>query len=269
MIRCLLPKFSVAALFATLQPAVAAADCAMLINAATGAVLERSGDCETPVTPASTFKVPLAAMGFDSGVLVDADQPVWAFEPGFADWMEDWKTEVSPRYWLEKSVVWYSQELTKKLGMAAFQNYVDQFDYGNRDLAGDPGKENGLTNAWLRSSLRISPIEQAQFLDRLVNRRLGLSAAAYDHTEAAMPQVQLANGWTVSGKTGTSFRTEADGAQDKQRRQLGWFVGWAEKDARKVIFVKLIVDETKQEGFAGPRARSAMLEALPEKLDRF
>lgn len=247
-------------------PARADVTCSLLVDANGGAILSQQGDCDKAVTPASTFKVPLALMGFDSGILIDAENPAWPFKEGYADWMENWKTTVTPRYWLDKSVVWFSQELTKKLGPTRFQAYVDAFDYGNRDLSGDPGKDNGLTNAWLRSSLKITPLEQAHFLDKLLNRKLAVSEKAYDMTYDAMPKTTLENGWVVSGKTGTSFLTNADGTADAQKRQVGWFVGWAEKDARKIIFVHLIEDRQKEKTFAGMRAKAGLLELLPAKL---
>jgi len=255
--------------FVTVAPAKADVTCSLLVDADGGAILQQQGDCDKAVTPASTFKVPLAVMGFDSGILVDAENPAWPFQEGFADWMENWKTTVTPRYWHDKSVVWFSQELTRKLGKARFQNYVDAFDYGNRDLSGDPGKDNGLTNAWLGSSLKITPLQQAQFLDKLLNRKLAVSQNAYDMTYEAMQKTDLGNGWIASGKTGTSLLTNANGTADAQKRQLGWFVGWAEKGARKIIFVHLIEDQKKEEGFAGPRAKAGVLEMLPKKLKGF
>lgn len=268
MIKSVLPFLSTIAILAMASPSEAKTQCSLLTDAATGGVLSRSGDCDTPMTPASTFKIPLALMGFDSGILMDAEHPAWEFQEGFADWMENWKTTVTPRYWLEKSVVWYSQELTKKLGSEKFQAYIDAFDYGNKDLSGDPGKDNGLTNAWLGSSLKISPLEQAQFLDKLLNRKLDVAGNVYDSTYDAMPKTTLANGWTVFGKTGTNRLINADGTPDPDKRQLGWYVGWAEKDARKIIFVHLIIDEKKQETFAGPRAKEEVLKFLPTELDK-
>jgi beta-lactamase class D len=181
--------------------------------------------------------------------------------------MENWKTTVTPRYWLDKSVVWFSQELTKKLGMARFQSYVDAFGYGNKDLGGDPGKDNGLTNAWLRSSLKITPLEQAHFLEKLLNRKLAVSDKAYDMTYESMPKITFENGWVAAGKTGTSALSNADGTADAQKRQLGWYVGWAEKGARKIIFVYLIEDQEKQKTFAGMRAKAELLELLPAALE--
>lgn len=253
--------------FMTALPASADMTCALLVDADGGAILSRSGDCEKAATPASTFKIPLAVMGYDSGILTEADQPAWAFKEGYPDWIDDWKTTVTPRYWLEKSVVWYSQELTRKLGPEKFRAYVDAFDYGNGDVSGDRGLDNGLTHAWLRSSLQISPLEQAAFLDKLVNRKLGVSDRAYEMTYAVMPTSALPDGWVVSGKTGTSYRSNADGSPDAQKRQLGWFVGWAEKGDRKAIFVYLIEDQEKQQSYAGPRAKAEALDWLPGALE--
>lgn len=256
--------------FAAFAATTAHADvtCSLLIDAANGKEVLREGDCDKAVTPASTFKVPLAVMGFDSGILADADHPAWDFQPGFADWMENWKTTVTPRYWLDKSVVWYSQELTKKLGMEKFRGYVAAFDYGNKDVSGNPGKDDGLTQAWLRSSLKITPTQEAAFLTKLVNRTLPVTPKAFDMTYAAMPQVKLDNGWTVSGKTGTSFLSNADGSADAEKRQLGWYVGWAEKDGRKIVFVRLVEDQKKQKTFAGMRARQGTLDWLPAQLEK-
>ncbi|WP_374385319.1 class D beta-lactamase [Dongia sp.] len=250
------------------QAAHADVTCSLLVDAASGAELLHEGECDRAVTPASTFKVPLAVMGFDSDILVDAEHPAWDFQPGFADWMENWKTTVTPRYWLDKSVVWYSQELTKKLGMEKFRSYVEAFDYGNKDVSGNSGKDDGLTQAWLGSSLKITPLQQAAFLKKLLDRSLPVSGKAFDMTYASMPQTKLDSGWTVSGKTGTSFLSNADGSKDAQKRQLGWFVGWAEKDGRKIVFVRLIEDKTKQKSFAGMRAKQGALEWLPGVLGK-
>ncbi|RDB35469.1 MAG: hypothetical protein DCC88_09860 [Spirobacillus cienkowskii] len=47
--------------------------------------------------------------------------------------------------------------------MNKFQNYVTKFSYGNMDLSVDKDKNNGITNAWLSSSLEISSLEQVTF----------------------------------------------------------------------------------------------------------
>ena len=106
---------------------------------------------------------------------------------------------------MENSVVWYSQQVTQALGKEKFKGYVEAFGYGNADVSGDKGKDNGLTRSWLSSSLRISPLEQIDFLTRVVGRKLPVSSHAYEMTEAILTEHELPNGWTVRGKTGAAF----------------------------------------------------------------
>src|SRR5687767_8647918 len=91
------------------DPAWAATTCTLVIDTATGATLVRVGDrCNERVTPASTFKIPLSLIGFDSGVLRDADRPAWPYKEEYQAWNDDWKQTTTPRTWLRDSVVWYS-----------------------------------------------------------------------------------------------------------------------------------------------------------------
>ena len=103
--------------------------------------------------------------------------PLWPFKKGYPDFLEVWKQDQTPKSWMKNSCVWYSQVLTRKLGMQKFQSYVTKLNYGNMDLSGDKGKNNGLTNAWLSSSLEISSIEQISFLEKLLNNTLRIMPA--------------------------------------------------------------------------------------------
>lgn len=143
----------------------------IILNAKSGEVIAKEGEiCDKRNSPASTFKVPLALMGFESGILQDSHNPSWPYKEGYPAWRESWKQSVDPTYWEDQSVVWFSQELTRKLGKEQFQKYTDELNYGNRDLSGDPGKDNGLLRSWISSSLTISPNEQVDFLLKMVNQ---------------------------------------------------------------------------------------------------
>jgi beta-lactamase class D len=234
---------------------LAAPVCTLLIEAESGEALARQGaQCETRNSPASTFKIALALMGYDAGILSEAHAPAWPYRPEYGHAMANWGNIVDPTGWLRDSVVGYWREITRRLGAARFQRYVDDLNYGNRDLSGDPGENNGLANAWLGSSLKISPLEQTAFLRRLLSSQLLVSKEAMDRTEAIMPQFPLPDGWTAYGKTGTGFQPGPQGAPDRER-QFGWFVGWAQKGARRVVFARLLKDEAKNDEYAGPRAR--------------
>ncbi|HCF5286473.1 TPA: class D beta-lactamase [Pseudomonas aeruginosa] len=236
-------------------------NCTIVIDAQTGKTVHERGDCGTRRGAQSTFKIPLALMGFDSGILKNEHTPEWSYREEYNASLETHRHSTDPARWEKESVVWYSQELTKKLGMEKFKNYVDQFGYGNRDVSGDAGKDNGLTHAWLSSSLKISPREQTAFVRGILEKTHGVSPHAYDMTKAILPEF-AAGGWTVHGKTGTGFKLKADGTKDRDRQE-GWFVGWAEKDGSTVVFANFIADTKKENGYAGPRARDAFLKKLP------
>jgi beta-lactamase class D len=243
------------------HPALADA-CTLVMELETGSVLKREGDCERRNSPASTFKVPLSLMGYDSGILKDEDEPAWPYRAEYKAWNEAWRKTITPRPWLRDSVVWYSQALTRELGMERFRRYVDAFQYGNRDVSGDRGKGNGLTHAWLSSSLRISPVEQIGFLRKLLKSELPVSGRAHDMTLAIMPAFPLSDGWAAYGKTGSGFQPSQDGSPDRAR-QFGWFIGWARKGERTILFVRLLRDERKEASVGSFRARDSLLAELP------
>lgn len=239
--------------------------CTILIDAATGKALVREGQCDQRVTPASTFKIAISLMGYDSGILQDEHTPALPFKDGYIDWLPEWRATTDPAAWMKKSVIWYSYQVTSRLGQARFERYVNNLNYGNRDWSGLPRREDGLVLPWLSSSLKISPAEQAVFLTKLVNRKLPISAKAVDMTSRLMQFPPLNNGWKVFAKTGTG---NPHVAMDKgPGGDYGWFVGWARKGQRTIVFVRLVQDENDEDIRAGLRVRDAMLAELPGMLD--
>lgn len=69
-----------------MSPAQAAEICTAIADAASGKVLLQRGDCQRQVTPASTFKIPIALMGYDAGFLKDEHAPQLPFRQGDVDW---------------------------------------------------------------------------------------------------------------------------------------------------------------------------------------
>lgn len=237
--------------------------CTLVTDAQTSAVLQQTGDCTTRVTPASTFKLAISLMGFDAGYLHDDHTPVLNYQAGDPDWGgANWLQPTDPARWIKYSVVWYSQRITHALGAAKVGHYARAFRYGNTDLAGDPGKGNGMDRAWIGSSLKISPVEQAAFLQRLVNRTLPVSRYAMDMTARLALIDERPNGWEVHGKTGMAYPRDASGKSD-EAHGFGWFVGWGVKAGRTVVFVRLVQDEVAGGVSAGLRARGEVLHEWP------
>jgi beta-lactamase class D len=263
---------ALAAVLATslaLQPSLASQSanllsCTALVDAATGQSLRRDGQCGERATPASTFNIVVALMGYDSGILTDEHTPVIKYQPNYQTWDHaDWRIDTDPSSWIKYSNLWYAQQVTTRLGEEKLQRYVRSFGYGNQDLSGDAGKHNGLTQSWVESSLAISPDEQVAFLRKIVNRQLPISAKAYDMTTRILHPQTLANGWTIYGKTGTGSPPLINSDDD---RQYGWYVGWATKGSRTIVFANMTLDH-RQDVFAGPRIRDAFLRNVATQLD--
>lgn len=225
------------------------------------APLLSQGQCGTRISPASTFKIAISLMGFDSGILTGPDTPEWPFQPGYPDWRGEWKQPTTPASWLTYSVVWYSQQITQRLGPDRFDAYVRAFGYGNQDVSGDPGQQNGLTNAWLSSSLQISASEQVAFLTRMLAGGLPVSDDSVAQTRAILDRHSPRGGWQTFGKTGAGLPFGPDGAR-LRGQPFGWYVGWAENGDRTVVFARLVRFDTRPDRTPGDIARDGLLQAL-------
>ena len=255
-------KFAFAFLALSLLPMTAAEArtvCTVVADATTGVVLEEEGDCRTRVTPASTFKIALAVMGYDAGFLIDTRTPAIPFKQGYADWGgSEWQQTTDPTRWMTYSVVWYSQRIAEALGVAKLEDYAGRLGYGNADFSGDPGKNNALERAWISSSLKIAPVEQVAFLRNLINRTLPVSDGAIDMSIAVLESWTTPGGWTVTGKTGSAFPRLADGTFDRTRG-WGWFVGWGERNGKTLVFARLNQDEQRHSTSGGLRTRDELV----------
>lgn len=238
--------------------------CTLIDDLASGKHLVEQGDCTNRVTPASTFKLPLALMGADAGFITSPHEPVLNIKKGEPDWGgENWRVATNPTHWMKYSVVWYSQRIAKHLGAEKLTAYAKSFGLGNADMSGDKAKNNGLERSWISSSLKISPVEQAAFIRKLLNKELPVSPEARQIAMSVTQQFDAGSGWTVHGKTGSAMPRNKDGSF-RRGNAWGWFVGWAQKNDRKIIFAKLIQDEVKQDSSAGLRARDQFLAELPK-----
>jgi beta-lactamase class D len=184
--------------------------------------------CALRTSPCSTFKVPLALMAFDAGVLRDESSSMkW---DGTRTSRDVWNRDQTAATWMSNSVVWFSQRLTPLLGMDTVKAYLSRFDFGNQDMTG------GLTRAWLESSLLISPDEELKFWRRFWREELPVSKRASAVTKKITLVDTSANGWILHGKTG-SGAAASGGPKGKSARWLGWFVGHVSKGDREYVFV--------------------------------
>ena len=228
----------------TLALDISKGKCFILYNLNTNKMVSTQGGsfCKKRITTDSTFKVALSLMAFDQRIVNENTVFKW---DGKKRALALWNRDQTPKSWLRYSVVWVSQTITPRLGMKKIKYYLQLFHYGNQDFSGDPRLHNGLSHAWLSSSLKISPIEQVKFLKALIDKKLPVSNQAMTHTLHNLYLKTLKDGFKLYGKTGAGLTTI------NKKLRSGWFVGYLIKNHTKFIMVSDLVDHKVSEEFSG------------------
>lgn len=168
--------------------------------------------------PASTFKILNSLISLEAGVIPDENAVIkW---DGTSYDVSAWNQDHTLKTAIANSVVWYFQELARRVGKDRMQKYVDAVGYGNHDITGN------IDSFWLDGALRISADEQVAFLKRLYQGDLPFSPRNLRIVKDILvlertPTSQL------SGKTGTQLRVKPN---------INWFVGYVEKGDEVYLF---------------------------------
>jgi beta-lactamase class D len=179
---------------------------------------DRSGEA---MLPASTFKIPNSVIALETGVVGDPDKDVFKWD-GVVRSVEGWNRDHTLRSAIAASAVPVYQEIARRIGAERMQKYVDLFEYGNRDIGG------GIDQFWLTGNLRIDPIQQIDFVDRLRRDELPASKRSQELVRDILPV-------TKSGDAVIRAKTGLVGAE-LGKPSLGWLVGWAEKGGANTVF---------------------------------
>lgn len=231
----------------------------LLLNGVTNEIVVELGpSIDMRTSPCSTFKLTLSLMGYDAGILTDEKTPTWDFQDGYDDFLESWKASLTPQSWMKHSCVWYSKILALQLSKEKIQNYLSSMKYGNKDISGGLGKPGPTNVAWINSSLKISPKEQVDFIQKMIQGELPISNHAIQMTKAIVFKEELSEGWKLFGKTGWSGSTIA---KDGKTLEHSWFVGWIENDQNFYPFAYLIRDKKINLDQRIPRVKQLLLES--------
>ncbi|RXH21874.1 beta-lactamase [Bradyrhizobium nanningense] len=179
---------------------------------------ERSGEGKLP---ASTFKIPNSLIALETGVVADPDKDVFPWD-GVKRPIEAWNKDHTLRSAIAVSAVPVYQEIARRIGQERMQKYVDEFDYGNRDIGGR------IDQFWLTGALRIDPVEQIDFVDRLRRRTLPVSKRSQDLVADILPVTKVGDS-VIRAKSGLL-------GAERGEPSLGWMVGWAEKGEAHTVF---------------------------------
>lgn len=168
---------------------------------------------KTRYIPASSFKIPHTLIGLATHAVQNVDE-ILAYG-GKPQIFKIWEKDMSLRAAIKISNVAIYQTLAKRIGLKRMRLNLARMNYGNQKVG------TNLQNFWLHGPLKISAIEQTVFLARFANLAL-----AYDKNQqkAVHEIIQLEKGqnWTLYGKSGWANASNPD---------IGWWVGWVEKNA--------------------------------------
>ncbi|MBC8095402.1 MAG: class D beta-lactamase [Akkermansiaceae bacterium] len=207
-----------------------------------------SKGCAERFSPCSTFKIANSLIALDTGVVTGPEFSLkW---DGVAHPIAPWNQDHTLRSAMSNSVLWFYQEIARRIGPIRMADHVLRFNYGNGDTSG------GITNFWLESTLLISADEQVAFLRRLWTDSLPVSKAAQRTTRELMELGRSQDGRTFFGKTGTGGDAKADIAR------LGWFVGCVTKGERTFLFATRITGEPDASGRQARKITEAILKSL-------
>ncbi|WP_194868187.1 class D beta-lactamase [Pseudoalteromonas sp. PPB1] len=175
-------------------------------------------------TPFSTYKVPNTLILLDTQTI----KPGQGYQidlntyPAKKWWFDAWRKEsITPQDAFKYSALPLYQTWTNLLSKPVMQQYLDDFNYGNRDISGPHDK------FWLNSSIKISAVEQVTFLRRLQTQAFKLKPATYQAFDKIFLQEQTAN-TKLYAKTGTGPVAKG--------KYIGWYVGIVENNQGRHYF---------------------------------
>jgi len=178
----------------------------------------RSGEA---MLPASTFKIPNSVIALETGVVEDPDKQVFKWD-GVKRSIESWNRDHTLRTAFAASAVPVYQDIARRIGAERMRKYLDLFEYGNRDIGG------GIDRFWLTGDLRIDPMQQVDFVDRLRRGVLPVSRRSQELVRDILPVTKVGDS-VIRAKSGLL-------GAEVGKPSLGWMVGWAEKGAATTVF---------------------------------
>lgn len=184
-------------------------------------------------SPCSTFKIISSLIGLEQGIILPDDSVrTWS---GEMFWNEDWNRDIGFEYAFRTSCVWYFREVIDEIGRETMQKELEKLAYGNCDISDWKGEQNtnnsnrALTGFWIESSLKISPKEQTEVMERIFGENSTYSEETIEILKEVMrlPE-EYGTDIPVYGKTGMG---KTDGITVD-----AWFTGFAETSEEPVYF---------------------------------
>ena len=116
--------------------------------------------------------------------------------------------------------------------------FIEKEHYGNEVLTGP------IDFFWLNATLKISQFEQIKFLRKLYNEELGFSHKAMRIVKHIM---------LVDNKQGYKLRAKTGWGTEGESLNIGWYVGYLEKDNNVYFFATNIESGNPNDNFGNAR----------------
>lgn len=235
--------------FASAEPkfAVGEAGCAIIKDLASKKKTTFGLTCDVPLSPCSTFKIPLAAIGFRTGrISSEGEKFTWDHVHRSREALN---RDQDLHSWMRESVVWVSSVIADRVGRKVVAHELKAMNYGNA--------ETGPGTFWIQGPLKISVTQQIEYLSRADDEFLEKALEILP-----IEKLRLRAG-EVLGKTGSCSKGGGS--------QIGWYVGAAGvAGGKKVVFAVRFYDDGthRTRGPAGFRARDIALGMLEDYLLR-
>ena len=202
-------------------------------------------------TPCSTFKIWNTLIGIENNQINSENDSFYIWD-GITRAYPDWNKNLNLHEAFQFSCVPAYQILANKIGQNNMKIWIDKINYGDKDIS------SGLDIFWLprpnKKSIKISPIEQASLIKKLVNNQLNFSDKSKQILKKIMLFKTTENG-TLFGKTGSGQNID-----DVPDNNIGWYVGYIISNNGKYAFACLIFGKD----VAGKNARELVEKILIE-----
>jgi beta-lactamase class D len=198
-----------------------------------------SADCATRLSPASTYKIPHALIGLETGAITESTVEKWdgVRRPDQPKWNQD-HTVLSA---MRPSVLWFFQKMAPRIGAAGAHEWLERFAYGNSDTSGP------ITQYWVNGRLRISPGEQLAFLSKFYGGALPVKQTYVDRLKGALQQapgtVENARGvhtLAAQWRDGVSLNSKTGASTIESGESVSWLVGQLMVDGRTLTFATAV-----------------------------
>lgn len=211
-------------------------------------------------SPCSTFKIISSLIALENGV-INPKNSVRTWN-GEKYWNKTWNRDIDFYDAFKTSCIWYFREVTNDMGRELIQSELNGLQYGNCDITDWEGRLNtnnnnrALTGFWVESSLKISPKEQTEVMERIFGDKTAYQADTIKLLKQVMelPDTEIPD-VRIYGKTGMG---KANGILVD-----AWFTGFSESSGERIYFC-VYLGQTEDPDVSSAKAKEIAINIITD-----